>query len=218
MALSFIVSGRLKSKFKKYSKTPLSSGYSGKEIAERMLNNSGIYDVQVTCVSGKLTDHYNPGNKTVNLSQEVYHGKSIAAAAIAAHECGHAVQHQQAYKWLSLRSAMVPITNASSKLMNFIFILAIFGGMSIGMHWDTVLMFVIVAQAIMTAFSLVTLPVEFDASNRALAWLNRDNIASPSEMGQAQDALRWAAGTYVVAALASITTLLFYILQMAGDE
>ncbi len=218
LGLSFLVSNRLKSKFKKYSKSPLSSGFNGKEIAERMLHNNGIYDVQVTCVSGKLTDHYNPANKTVNLSQEVYHGRNIAAAAIAAHECGHAVQHQQAYQWLSLRSAMVPITNASSKIMNIIFFVAIFGGMAIGMNWEIVMMMVIVAQTVITAFSLVTLPVEFDASNRALAWLQRDHIATPMEMGQAEDALKWAARTYLVAALASITTLLFYVMQMGGDE
>ncbi len=218
LALSFLVSRRLKSKFKKYSQSPLSSGFSGKEIAERMLNNSGIYDVQVTCVAGQLTDHYNPSNKTVNLSQEVYHGRNIAAAAIAAHECGHAVQHQQAYQWLSLRSAMVPITNASSKLMNIIFFIAIFGGMSLGMNWEIILTLVIAAQAVMTVFSFVTLPVEFDASNRALAWLQRDNVATPIEMGQAEDALKWAARTYVVAALASVTTLLYYVLQMSGDE
>ncbi len=218
IAISFLVSRRLKSKFKKYSQTPLSSGFSGKEIAERMLNKKGIHDVQVTCVQGQLTDHYNPTNKTVNLSQAVYHGRNIAAAAIAAHECGHAVQHQQAYKWLTLRSAMVPITSASSKLMNVIFFIAIFGGMSMDFGWEIIMTLVISAQAILTAFSLITLPVEFDASNRALAWLQNDHIASPVEMNQAEDALKWAARTYLVAALASVTTLLYYVLSMAGDE
>lgn len=218
MALSFFVSNKLKRKFRQYSQTPLSSGFSGKEIAERMLHNNGIYDVQVISVPGKLTDHYDPSKKTVNLSQEVYHGRNIAAAAVAAHECGHAIQHQQAYSWLSFRTAMVPVTIASSKIMNAIFLLGIFGSFMLNLNWVYIMYVVIAAQAIITAFSLVTLPVEFDASKRALVWLKSDNIANNTEMEQAEDALNWAARTYLVSALAAITTLLFYILRMAGDE
>ncbi len=211
MVIGMVVQGRLKSKFSKYAQVPTSSRMSGKEIAEKMLHDNGIYDVQVTSVQGKLTDHYNPLSKTVNLSEAVYSERSVAAAAVAAHECGHAVQHATAYSMLMLRSKMVPVVQVSSTLSQWILIAGI-GVMGIGGGSPTVLLIGIVLFAVSTLFTVVTLPVEFDASHRALVWLESANITTPTEKEQAKDALKWAALTYVVAALASIAMLIQYIL------
>lgn len=211
MIIGMAVQAQLKNKFAKYSQVPTTSGLSGKEIAEKMLRENGIYDVNVTSVEGKLTDHYNPTNKTVNLSPDVYQGRSVAAAAVAAHECGHAVQHATAYSMLMLRSKLVPAVQISSTLSQWV-IIAGLGVMGFGGGNQTVLLIGIILFAISTLFALVTLPVEFDASNRALVWLNRANITTPTEKEKAKDALKWAALTYVVAALASIAMLVQYIL------
>ncbi|MFZ9044832.1 MAG: zinc metallopeptidase [Cyclobacteriaceae bacterium] len=219
MILSWAVSSRLKSKFKKYSQIGIGSGLSGREIAELMLRDNGITDVQVVSVQGQLTDHYNPANKTVNLSPDVYHGRSAAAAAVASHECGHAVQHATAYSMLEFRSAMVPIQNVSARILNFVMLMAIFGGaffMGIGMN--SIILILISAQTVITLFSLVTLPVEFDASKRALAWIDQRGIVSATEHQMAKDALRWAAMTYVVAALGAVTTLFYYIMMFMGGS
>ncbi len=210
MFIGMAVQSRLKSKFAKYSKVPTSSGLSGAETAQKMLSDNGINDVKITSVPGALTDHYNPVNKTVNLSEEVYQGRNVAAAAVAAHECGHAVQHATAYAMLQLRSKIVPAVQISSKLSQFIIIAGLlmlgFGGGN-----PIVLMVGIALFAITTIFSLITLPVEFDASRRALAWLESARITTSTEHDQAKDALKWAAMTYVVAALASLATLIQYI-------
>jgi len=194
---------------------PLSSGLSGAEIAQKMLNENGINDVQIISVEGQLTDHYNPANKTVNLSPDVYHGRSVAAAAVAAHECGHAVQHATAYSWLQFRSAMVPIVSVASKLTTWVLMIGI-----VVMVWQQipwVLAIGVAALALTTIFSFITLPVEFDASNRALAWMNASNVThSTEEHDGAKDALKWAAMTYVVAALASLVTLLYYASILFG--
>lgn len=217
--LSLAVSNRLKSKFRKYSQIPIQSGLSGREIAELMLRDHQIYDVAVTSVDGQLTDHYNPANKTVNLSPDVYHGRSAASAAVAAHECGHAVQHATAYSFLQFRSAMVPVQNISGNILNFIMLASIFGGgFLLGMGWSNVILIVIACQFVITLFTLVTLPVEFDASNRALAWINERNIVTPQEHDMSKDALKWAAMTYVVAALGAVTTLLYYVMMFAGGD
>jgi Zn-dependent membrane protease YugP len=215
MLVSLLVGWRLKSRFDEYAQIPLRSGLSGKEIAEKMLRDNGIYDVSITCVPGQLTDHYNPVNKTVNLSPDVYGGRSISAAAVAAHECGHALQHAQAYKWLSFRSAMVPVTQVSSQIMNLVFIgTMIFGFAFQGATLDTMLYIIVACQAVITTFALVTLPVEFDASRRALAWLNRTGMAAGEENKKAAHALRLAATTYVVNALYALTTLFYFILRL----
>ena len=211
MIVGGIVNSRLKSKFKKYSQIPTLSGMSGKEIAERMLADNHIYDVKVISVPGKLSDHYNPMDKTVNLSPDVYQGKHVSAAAVAAHECGHAVQHATAYQWLEMRSQMVPIVNFSNRMMSTVFIIGLIGGSFIGLGWQNMLMLFIILQAIVTAFTLITLPVEFDASRRALIWLKSSNITNDEEVLFAEDALKWAASTYLVAALAAVTYLLYYI-------
>ncbi|MGJ1431758.1 zinc metallopeptidase [Sphingobacterium spiritivorum] len=219
MIVSFVVQWRFKNKFKQYSETPLSSGLSGKEIAQKMLNDNGIYDVQVISVDGQLTDHYNPQNKTVNLSPEVYEGRSVAAAAVAAHECGHAVQHATAYSWLQFRSAMVPVVGFASKLTSWILMAGVimFAISKGGNYW--LLAIGVGALAITTVFSFVTLPVEFDASNRALAWLNTAGIThSREEHDGAKDALKWAAMTYVVAALSALVTLLYYASILMGGR
>jgi len=218
--LSFAVSSRLKSKFKKYSQTPLTSNMSGAQIAQQMLSDSGIYDVKVTCVPGNLTDHYNPANKTVNLSEQVYHGRNAAAAAVASHECGHAVQHATAYSMLEFRSAMVPIQNISGKVINFIFLASIFGGMFLfqAFPYNLVLTIIVAAYGVMTLFSFVTLPVEFDASKRALAWIDEKGIVTSQEHEQAKDALKWAAMTYVVAAVGSLVTLLYWVMVLLGNR
>ncbi|MBD8491053.1 zinc metallopeptidase [Echinicola sp. CAU 1574] len=209
--LGFVVSSKLKSKFKKYSQTALQANLSGKEIAELMLADHGIHDVSVNCVDGQLTDHYNPQNRTVNLSPDVYYGRNAAATAVAAHECGHAVQHARSYAWLNIRSAMVPVQNASGKILNFVLIASLFGGLALfNLPLQTVGFVVVGAYGIITLFTFVTLPVEFDASRRALAWVKERNIVTPSEYDMSKDALKWAAMTYVVAALASLTTLAYY--------
>ena len=215
LGISFVVSMILKSRFTKYSKIPLANGMSGKEIAEKMLRENGIYDVKVTSVQGFLTDHYNPVNKTVNLSPEVYNGHSISAAAIAAHECGHAVQHAYAYAPLQFRSRMVPVVQVSSMLVNWILLV----GVILAASGNTTLLLVgIILMSLTVVFTLVTLPVEFDASKRALAWLNQTNVTNPDEYPKAKDALKWAATTYVVAALAAVVTLIQYILIYLGSR
>ena len=220
MILSFAVSQRLKNKFKKYSQIPLNKNLSGGEIARLMLADHGLQDVQVTSVSGKLTDHYNPVNKTVNLSEEVFYGRNAAAAAVASHECGHAVQHATAYSMLEFRSAMVPVQNASAKIINIVFMVMLFGGMFLfqTFPYDTVLLVIIGCYSIFTLFAFVTLPVEFDASKRALAWIHERNIVNTTEHGMAKDALKWAAMTYVVAAIGSLVTLLYYISIFLGNR
>jgi uncharacterized protein len=211
MGLGMLVQFRLKSKFAEYGKVPTSSGLSGKEVAEKMLKDSGIYDVQVVSVDGFLSDHYNPLNKTVNLSPEVYAGTHISAAAVAAHECGHAVQHATAYSMLMLRSRLVPAVKISSTLSQWV-IIAGLGMLGFGGGNSTILLIGIILFAVTTLFSVITLPVEFDASARALTWLDHARITTPTEHIKAKDALKWAALTYVVAALASIAMLVQYIL------
>lgn len=211
MVLGMIVQYRLKSKFTEYSKLGTKSQLSGQEIAQKMLRDNGIYDVQVTSVEGTLTDHYNPLNKTVNLSRDVFEGRSIAAAAVAAHECGHAVQHATAYSMLMLRSKIVPAVQISSNLSQWV-IIAGLGFMGFGGGNPTILLIGIILFAVTTLFSVITLPVEFDASARALKWLETANITTAPEKEKAKDALKWAALTYVVAALASIAMLVQYIL------
>ena len=215
MVLGMIVQARLKSKFKEYSLVPTSSGMSGKDIAEKMLKDNGIYDVQVISVEGQLTDHYNPLNKTVNLSTDVYNGRSVSAAAVSAHECGHAVQHATAYSMLMLRSKLVPAVQISSNLSQWV-IIAGLGFMGFGGGSPTILLVGIILFAVTTFFTVVTLPVEFDASARALTWLETANITTAREKTKAKDALKWAALTYVVAALASIAMLVQYIMIYQG--
>ena len=208
--IGFVVQQRLKSKFKKYSKEALSNGMSGAEIAKKMLEDHFIYDVRIESVAGKLTDHYNPINKTVNLSPEVYSGRSVAAAAVAAHEVGHAVQHAKGYKWLEMRSQLVPMVQFSSRIMNIV-IWSMFIGVGISMiGFNTAIWALIALQIVITAFTLVTLPVEYDASNRALAWLTDKGMITAQEHDKANDALSWAARTYLVAALASMAQLAYY--------
>lgn len=218
--ISFAVSRRLKSKFQKYSQIPLKRNLSGAEIAKLMLADNGIHDVKVISVEGQLTDHYNPANKTVNLSEAVYHGRNAAAAAVAAHECGHAVQHATAYSMLELRSAMVPIQNASGKILNIIMMMMLFGGFFLFSAFpvNLVLLVIIGAYGVMTLFSFVTLPVEFDASRRALAWVKQRDIVDTSEYDMAKDALKWAAMTYVVVAISSLVTLLYYVSMFLGNR
>ncbi|MEO6405828.1 MAG: zinc metallopeptidase [Ferruginibacter sp.] len=210
MVLGTAIQSRLKSKFAKYSIVPTSSGMSGNEIAKKMLLDNGIHDVNVISVQGSLTDHYNPVNKTVNLSEEVFEGRNVAAAAVAAHECGHAVQHATAYSMLMLRSKLVPAVQVSTTLSQWV-IIAGLGFLGFGGGNPTVLLIGIILFAVSTLFTLITLPVEFDASARALKWLESENIATSSEKEKAKDALKWAALTYVVAALASIAILVQYI-------
>ncbi len=207
MVVSMLVSNRLKSKFKKYSQTPLHSNLSGKEIAERMLADHGITDVKVISVRGQLTDHYNPVNKTVNLSEAVYGARNAAAAAVASHECGHAVQHAEAYGWLTMRSKLVPVVSVSSRWMQWILL----GGIIFVNTFPQLLLIGILMFATTTIFSFITLPVEYDASNRALAWIDQKGIVTSQEHAAAKDALKWAARTYVVAAIGSLATLLYYL-------
>ncbi len=216
--VSMLVSGQLKSKFRKYSKVSLRNGMSGKEIAEKMLSDNGIYDVQVVSTPGMLTDHYNPQTKTVNLSEGVYMQRNAAAAAVAAHECGHAVQHATAYNWLQMRSAIVPMVGVASKLSNFVIMAGLvltFSGVAFG-NW--IFLVGIGLFAMTTVFSFITLPVEYDASNRALAWLQNNNMVTQQEYAGAKDALKWAARTYVVAALGSLATLLYFISMFMGGR
>lgn len=216
--IGMLVSYRLKSKFNTYSNENLSAALTGRQVAERMLRENGIYDVKITSVDGTLTDHYNPVNKTVNLSRDVYSGASIASAAVAAHECGHAVQHNRGYSWVILRSALVPIVNISSNLMAVLtFIIALIA-YSMPALTNTMLLVFIVLQSIITIFTLVTLPVEIDASKRALHWLNNTGITSNYEYSHAKDALQWAAYTYIVQALGSIATLVYYIWRFTSNN
>ena len=216
LGISFLVSAILKSKFTKYSKIGLANGLSGREIAEKMLKENGIYDVKVTSVEGFLSDHYNPVNKTVNLSPDVYNGTSVSAAAVAAHECGHAVQHATKYGPLMLRSKLVPAVQMSSMLVNWILL----AGMIVlaTTKNPTILLVGIIVMSVTVLFTLITLPVEFDASKRALAWLDRTNITNSEEYPKAKDALKWAATTYVVAALAAVVTLIQYIMIYMGSR
>ncbi len=212
MLLSWIVSATLKSKFKKYSKIYLDNGMSGRDVAERMLHDHGIYDVRIESVKGQLTDHYNPVDKTINLSQEVYNGRNISAAAVAAHECGHAVQHAKAYAWLGFRSKLVPAVSFSSRYVQWILL----AGILLVQTFPAILLAGIVLFALTTFFSFITLPVEINASQRALVWLSDSGITSYQNHNKAQDALKWAAYTYVVAALGSLATLLYYIMIFMG--
>ena len=212
--LSWLVSSRLQSKFKKYSKIPLPNGMTGKDVAEKMLRDNGIPDVKVISTKGHLTDHYNPANHTVNLSESVYYSNSIAAAAVAAHECGHAVQHAKAYGPLKMRSALVPIVSFSSSIMMWV----ILGGMLLMETFPQLLLFGIILFATTTLFSFITLPVEIDASRRALAWLSNAGITNVNTHDKATDALRSAAYTYVVAALGSLATLMYYIMVYLGNR
>jgi uncharacterized protein len=214
MILSWIVSAVLKSKFRKYSKIPVDNGMSGAQVAEKMLRDNGIYDVKVQCVQGQLTDHYNPQNKTINLSQDVYNNRSIASAAVAAHETGHAVQHAQAYAWLGFRSKLVPPVTFASKYVQWILLIGILAVNT----FPALLLTGIVLFALTTLFSFVTLPVEINASQRALGWLSNAGITSSMNHDKAQDALKWAAYTYVVAALGSLATLLYYIMIFTGGR
>lgn len=208
MLASWWVGNRLQAKFKKYSEVHLQNGMSGAEIAQKMLLDHGIRDVRVISTPGRLTDHYNPMDKTVNLSEAVYNQRNAAAAAVAAHEVGHAVQHAQAYSWLTMRSRMVPILEVSSRFMPFVLI----GGVLMLKTFPQLLLLGIVLFALTTIFSFVTLPVEYDASNRALKWLEAKHIVTPQELVGSKDALKWAARTYVVAALSSLGTLLYYVM------
>ena len=216
---SWLVSRKLKSKFEFYSKVTLRNGMSGAEIAEKMLADHGITGVQVISTPGQLTDHYNPANKTVNLSEAVYNQRNAAAAAVAAHECGHAVQHAHAYQWLTMRSKMVPVVNISSSMSQWL----IMGGLILGFASKSSIGFYVavaglILMAIATTFSFVTLPVEYDASNRALAWLKNKNMVSQQEYAGAEDSLKWAARTYVVAALGALASLLYWAFQILGSR
>lgn len=217
--VSWIVSNQLKQKFKQYSKVHLRNGMSGKEIAEKMLADNGITDVQVISTRGQLTDHYNPKNKTVNLSEAVYNQRNAAAAAVAAHECGHAVQHAQAYKALQMRSALVPVVSVTSGMSQWLVIGGLILGAAAGVgmgFWIAVLGLVFMGAA--TLFSFITLPVEYDASNRALAWLKNKHMLTPEEYAGSEDALKWAARTYLVAAIGALASLLYWAMQVFGGR
>jgi Zn-dependent membrane protease YugP len=212
LGISMLVSMVLRNKFKSYGEVPLANGMSGKEVAEKMLRENGIYDVKVSSVEGILTDHYDPSKKIVNLSPDVYNGRSIASAAVAAHECGHAVQHATAYAWLLMRSRLVPVVQISSNYVQWVLL----AGILMIRVFPGLLLIGIILFAVTALFSLITLPVEFDASNRALAWLTNSNVTNSQEYPKAKDALKWAALTYVVAALASVVTLFQYIMIFNG--
>lgn len=218
MLVGWIVSSRLKSKFQRYSEIHLTKNLTGAEVARLMLADHGLSSVQVISVEGQLTDHYNPANKTVNLSEAVYHGRNAAATAVAAHECGHAVQHAKAYSMLEFRSAMVPIQNISARVINFIFLAMMFGSFFLGgaLPIHTALLIIIACYGVFALFALVTLPVEFDASKRALAWIDTRGIVTRQEHDMAKDALKWAAMTYVVAAIGAVTMLLYYVMLFLG--
>jgi Zn-dependent membrane protease YugP len=205
--ISWLISHQLKRRFEEYSKIPTANGMSGKEVAEKMLRDINIYGVKIQSVDGKLTDHYNPADKTINLSEEVYYGKHVASAAVAAHETGHAVQHAQAYSWLGLRSSLVPVVSFSSRYLQWVLL----AGILLVNSFPSLLLFGIVLFAVTTLFSFITLPVEINASNRALVWLRTSGITTIQTQQKAEDALRWAGYTYVVAALSSLATLLYYI-------
>jgi hypothetical protein len=217
--ISWLVSSKLKKKFEFYSKVSLKNGMSGAEIAQHMLNDHGIYDVKVISTPGRLTDHYNPADKTVNLSEAVYNQRNAAAAAVAAHEVGHAVQHATAYEWLTMRSKLVPIVSVSSGMSQWLVI----GGLILGAaSGSTIGFYVAVAGLLMmtlaTAFSFITLPVEYDASNRALAWLKKANMVGQQEYEGAEDALKWAARTYLVAAIGALASLIYWAMQVFGSR
>lgn len=217
--VSWLVSNQLKRKFAHYSKVQLRNGMSGKEIAEKMLSDNGIYDVEVISVAGQLTDHYNPKNKTVNLSEAVYNQRNAASAAVAAHECGHAVQHAKAYEWLTLRSQLVPVVSVTSGMSQWLVIGGLILGAAAGVgmgYWVAVAGLGFMAMA--TIFSFITLPVEYDASNRALAWLKAKNMVTPEEYKGSEDALKWAARTYLVAAIGALASLLYWALQVFGSR
>lgn len=214
LVVSMLVSWRFKNRFNKYSRIPLNAGLSGREVAERMLRDNGIYDVQVLPAEGMLSDHYDPTKKTVNLSSDVYNGRSIASTAVAAHECGHAVQHARAYAWLNFRSSMVPVVSGVSTIIPWILI----GGILTLNVFPQLLLIGIALFALTTIFSFITLPVEIDASHRALVWLNTTNLATGEQHEMATDALKWAAYTYVMAALSSLATLLYYVSIFMGNN
>jgi Zn-dependent membrane protease YugP len=218
LIISSLIGNQLKSRFRRYSKIPVNYGMTGKEVAEKMLHENGIHDVKVTSVQGQLTDHYNPAAKTVNLSPDVYHGSSVASAAVAAHECGHAVQHARAYAFLQFRTALVPLQNISAKIMNIIFAIMFFGFLFLPgvISFESALYIIIACYAIFSLFALVTLPVEIDASRRALAWLNRSRITSYETHDKAKDALKWASYTYLVAAISSLAMLFYFIMLLGG--
>ncbi|MFV9549832.1 zinc metallopeptidase [Algibacter sp. PT7-4] len=217
--ISWLVSSTLKSKFAKYSKIQLRNGMSGAEIAEKMLADHGITDVEVISTPGQLTDHYNPKNKTVNLSESVYNQRNAAAAAVAAHECGHAVQHAQAYEWLTMRSKLVPMVSVTSGMSQWVVIGGLMLGAAAGLgfgYWVAIAGLVMMGFA--TLFSFVTLPVEYDASNRALAWLKNKNMVTPDEYKGSEDALKWAARTYLVAAIGALANLVYWAFQVFGSR
>jgi Zn-dependent membrane protease YugP len=218
MVIGLVIQQRLKSKFRKYSQVHLTKDLTGADVARLMLADHGIRDVQVISVAGELTDHYNPANKTVNLSEAVYHGRNAASTAVASHECGHAVQHATAYSMLQLRSALVPVQNISASILNFVFMAMVFGSFLFRGLFDmqTMLLIYIFCYGVFALFALVTLPVEFDASKRALAWVKTRNIVTPAEYDMAQDSLKWAAMTYVSAAIGAIVTLIYYVLSYIG--
>jgi len=219
MLVSWLVSNQLKKKFAKYSKVQLRNGMDGKEIAEKMLSDNGIFDVEVISVQGQLTDHYNPKNKTINLSEAVYNQRNAAAAAVAAHECGHAVQHAQAYSWLQMRSQLVPVVSVTSGMSQWLIIGGLVLGAAAGFgfgYWVAVAGLAMMGFA--TLFSFITLPVEYDASNRALAWLENKNMLSQEEHNAAEDALKWAARTYLVAAIGAMASLLYWAFQILGGD
>lgn len=217
--VSWLVSNQLKQKFKKYSQIHLRNGMSGKEIAEKMLADNGIRDVEVISVKGQLTDHYNPANKTVNLSESVYAQRNAAAAAVAAHECGHAVQHAQAYSALKLRSALVPVVSVTSGMSQWLVIGGLILGAAAGAGFGYYIAIAgLVFMSFATLFSFITLPVEYDASNRALAWLKGKNMLTPEEYKGSEDALKWAARTYLVAAIGALASLLYWALQVFGGN
>lgn len=218
MVVSWLVGQQLRSRFAKYSKTPLSNGMSGKEIAEQMLHDNGIFNVKVISVPGQLTDHYNPANRTVNLSEAVYSQRNAAAAAVAAHEVGHAVQHATAYQWLTMRSKLVPVVQVSSSLVQWVLLGGIMLMSAFGSQYSWVLLAGIILFAATTLFSVITLPVEYDASNRALAWMKRSGLVNQGELAMSTDALKWAARTYLVAAIGSIGTLMYYIMMYMGRK
>ncbi|MFV0331920.1 MAG: zinc metallopeptidase [Dysgonomonas sp.] len=211
---SFAVSQMLKSKFNKYSKVPLSNGMTGRDVAEKMLHDNGIYDVKVVSTGGMLTDHYNPGNKTVNLSEGVYASNSVAAAAVAAHECGHAVQHAHEYGPLKMRSALVPVVSFASSIVMWVILAGIFMINTFpSLIWIGIALF-----AVTTIFSFITLPVEVNASSRALVWLNTAGVTNVSNHDMAKDALKWAAYTYVITAIGSLATLIYYVMIALGSR
>jgi uncharacterized protein len=217
--VSWAVSSKLKSKFDEYSKVHLRNGMSGAEIAEKMLADNGIYDVKVISTPGRLTDHYNPTDRTVNLSEAVYNQRNAAAAAVAAHECGHAVQHATAYNMLQLRSQLVPIVNVASTLSQWLILGGLILGAASGLGFGYYVAIIgLILMAVATAFSFITLPVEYDASNRALAWLKSKNMVSQQEYAGAEDALKWAARTYVVAAIGALASLIYWALQVFGSR